>query len=145
MSTWRAELAENIKHLKKKVGVDGAKPFADRCGVSDNLIRQLTRGEGNPTLEKLELIAKSCQVDIYEILPSRTKDSTYKTNIKFSRAQPERTKLEEWINMQQEDGINYWAVAEAKMAIEFPSFAEYLKKRRGNCGTDRGCEDVSTG
>lgn len=37
--------------------------------------------------------------------------------------------IAEWIS-EQNDGIDYWEVAKAKMATEFPEFREWLKKRQ---------------
>jgi len=38
--------------------------------------------------------------------------------------------MAQWIS-EQNDGINYWEVAKAKLAQEFPDFKEWLKKHHG--------------
>lgn len=49
-----------------------------------------------------------------------------------------------WINTQ-DDGEKVWAWVSMEMEGKFPEYKEYLKKRKGHCGTDAGCSDVSTG
>lgn len=42
---------------------------------------------------------------------------------------PHHKDMTKWIS-EQNDGIDYWAVAKAKLARDFPEFKEWLKKTR---------------
>ena len=146
---WRSELASKIIFQMKRFGINGAKPFAKKCGVSDTLIRHILDGTGNPGIGKLEKIADECGVPIFDILPTgseealNNKPTSKLVDLKTSNHMQD---ISGWIfERQKNKSTNQYEYIKGHLEEHFPDFAEYLKKRRGENhqnGTDGA---VSTG
>jgi len=77
-------LGQTVLNYRKKKGLT-IREFADSSGISTSLISQIERGQANPSLSVLELLAKALNVPLYTLfineidttsLISRKKDRT---------------------------------------------------------------------
>ncbi|MBW6410659.1 helix-turn-helix domain-containing protein [Clostridium weizhouense] len=59
-------LGQTVLNYRKKNGMT-IREFADYSGISTSLISQIERGQGNPSLNVLELIAKSLNVPLFTL------------------------------------------------------------------------------
>ena len=86
-SALRIALGRTVRALRSAVGYS-QEGFADAIGVHRTYMGTLERGDGNPTLETLELIGKGLRIPVSELIraaetgrlpdvsPSDTKRST---------------------------------------------------------------------
>lgn len=56
-----------IKQLRQEKGLT-QKQFAQKCGLHKNYIGMIERGERNPSLINIEVIAKGLEVDISKLM-----------------------------------------------------------------------------
>jgi transcriptional regulator with XRE-family HTH domain len=56
-----------VKQLRKEQGLTQEK-FAKNCGLHKNYVGMVERGERNPSLTNIEIIAKGLQVTISELM-----------------------------------------------------------------------------
>ena len=59
-------LGQTIIHYRKKEGLT-IRQFAEQSGISTSLISQIERGQANPSLSVLELLAKALNVPLYTL------------------------------------------------------------------------------
>lgn len=59
-------LGQTVMNYRKKKGMT-IRRFADYAGISASLISQIERGQANPSLNVLELIAKALNVPLYTL------------------------------------------------------------------------------
>ncbi|WCN36176.1 helix-turn-helix transcriptional regulator [Aneurinibacillus uraniidurans] len=59
-------LGQTVLHYRKKNGMT-IREFADYAGISTSLISQIERGQANPSLSVLELIAKALNVPLFTL------------------------------------------------------------------------------
>lgn len=59
-------LGQTVLNYRKKKGMT-IREFADFAGISSSLISQIERGQANPSLSVLELIAQSLNVPLYTL------------------------------------------------------------------------------
>jgi len=59
-------LGQTVLNYRKKNGMT-IREFADYAGISTSLISQIERGQGNPSLSVLELIAKALNVPLFTL------------------------------------------------------------------------------
>ncbi len=106
--------------------------FSRKCGISEGTIRGYLKGTSSPNVENLLKIATAGHVSaawlIGEEQQSKPKKSATIIHAEFSN--PSMQEMALWIS-EQKDGINYWEVAKAKLAMDCPEFKEWLKKHRG--------------
>lgn len=62
----RNKLGETLLNYRKKTGMT-IRQFAEHSGISTSLISQLERGNANPSLSVLELIAKALNVPLFTL------------------------------------------------------------------------------
>lgn len=63
----RILLGKNVKYYRFRAGLT-QEGLAEKLNVSTNYIGRLERGQHNPSLAKLENIAKSLNIEVYELL-----------------------------------------------------------------------------
>ena len=66
-SALRVALGRTVRALRSAAGYS-QEGFADAIGVHRTYMGTLERGDGNPTLETLELIAAGIQISVSELL-----------------------------------------------------------------------------
>ena len=66
-SALRVALGQTVRALRSAAGYS-QEGFADAVGVHRTYMGTLERGDGNPTLETLELIATGLQIPVSELL-----------------------------------------------------------------------------
>lgn len=67
-SKFSEETGKRIKKIREKLGLTQAQ-VAKKAGININYFAVIERGEVNPSLEKLEKIAKALGVKSSDILP----------------------------------------------------------------------------
>lgn len=101
--------------------------FAQKCDIKQTTMLGYLNGTSQPNLENLIKISKANNVTIGWLAGEETSKKT--TTIHQHFPDPSMKEMALWIN-EQNDGINYWEIAKAKLAMEFPEFREWLKKSR---------------
>ena len=64
-------LGKNVKYYRFKAGLT-QEQLAERINASTNYVGRLERGQHNPSLAKIELIAHSLNIESYELLMKHT-------------------------------------------------------------------------
>ena len=59
-------LGQTLIHYRKREGLT-IRQFAEQSGISTSLISQIERGQANPSLSVLELLAKALNVPLYTL------------------------------------------------------------------------------
>ncbi len=115
------------ERLLSLIGNSGNRSFERKTGVSATNIRKYLKGDGLPTLKVLEKIAVANKVSISWLIG----EDEYPFGGEDIHPHFQNKSMQEmaqWIG-DQNDGINYWEVAKARLARDFPEFREWLKKR----------------
>lgn len=111
------------ERLSVLIGDSGKRSFERKTGVNAANIRKYLKGDSLPTLRVLEKIADSNRVSICWLIGEQEHPvGTCNSPI----ADKSMQEIAQWIS-EQNDGINYWEVAKAKLAQDFPEFKEWLK------------------
>lgn len=112
---------ERMNAIAKKVGSVNA--LAKKAGISQGGIRRYFSG-GEPSRIQLIALAKAADVSVAWLAG----EEEAKKEPPTIPTLPDKSMQEmaQWIS-EQNDGINYWEVAKAKLAKEFPEFKEWLK------------------
>lgn len=115
--------SRNLNALIKKGEVT---KFSRECGISEGTLRGYLRASTSPNVENLLKIAATASVSVAWLVGEEEE----KKQPLAIPTLPDKSMQEmaKWIN-EQNDGINYWEVAKAKLANEFPEFKEWLKKQ----------------
>lgn len=116
---------DRMQILAKNAGSVNA--LAKQAGISQSGIRRYFEG-GEPARPQLIALAKASGVSISWLITGE-EDPKKTTTIHQHFPNPSMKEMALWIS-EQDDGINYWEVAKAKLALEFPEFREWLKKHR---------------
>ena len=66
VSMYSRHLGQTLLHYRKKRGMT-IREFSQYAGISTSLISQMERGQANPSLQVLELLAKALQVPLYTL------------------------------------------------------------------------------
>lgn len=115
------------ERLSTLVGTTGNKAFERKTGVSAANIRKYLRGDGLPTLKVLQKIAKGNQVSICWLI-GEDEHPFGKAAIPSYFKNKSMVEMAKWIG-EQKDGIEYWEVAKARLARDFPDFKRWLRDR----------------
>ena len=115
------------ERLTVLVGDRGCASFERRTGISDTTVRQYLQGECLPTLKALEQIAVTNGVTVGWLIGEEPHPQL---SDQYYEEMPDKSMLEiaQWIG-EQKDGINYWEVLKAKLAIEYPDFKAWLREK----------------
>jgi transcriptional regulator with XRE-family HTH domain len=108
------------------VGERGNKNFERRTGVSEKSLLQYLQGDSLPTLKILEKIAAGNGVSIGWLIGEEAYLSV--DEIQMAPVNHSMEEICQWI-AEQHDGINYWEVLKAKLALEYPDFRAWLRER----------------
>jgi len=108
------------------IGERGSKNFERRTGVSEKNIKQYLQGDSLPTLKILEKIAAGNGVSIGWLIGEEA--YLHIEEMHPASANHTMTEICEWI-AEQQDGINYWEVLKAKLALEYPDFRAWLREK----------------
>lgn len=77
---------EHIKRLRQAAGLS-QEAFADRCGFARSYMSRIERGQGNPSLNAVEVLATALSIDVHElfIFPRRSSaDKNIKLRVPFA-------------------------------------------------------------
>lgn len=74
-ATLRKRFGDRIKELRQASGLS-QEVFADRCGLARSYMSRLERGQGNPSLDALEVLATALKVDVRDLFPVPAADGT---------------------------------------------------------------------
>jgi transcriptional regulator with XRE-family HTH domain len=62
----RKQFGLNVKHLRHASGVS-QEAFADRCGFARSYVSRVERGNANPSIDAIEVLANALQVEVIEL------------------------------------------------------------------------------
>lgn len=119
-----AAFIERMNAIAKKVGNVNA--LAKKAGISQGGIRRYFSG-GEPSRIQLIALAKAADVSVAWL--AGEEDEKKQSSAISALPDKSMQEMAQWIS-EQNDGINYWEVAKAKLAKEFPEFKEWLKTTR---------------
>ena len=104
-----------------------------RPGSRKGILEQYLAGDSLPNLQTLGKIAQASGVSIGWLIGEEQvpDDLEYK---KKEIANESLRELIEWIG-EQDDGINYWEVLKAKLAMENPQFLNWLEEEETTIAT----------
>ena len=117
-----------MRQLAENAGSVNA--LAKQAGISQSGIRRYFEG-GEPARPLIVALAKAGNVSVNWLISGEEDQPKKTTTIHQHFPNPSMKEMALWIN-EQDDGINYWEIAKAKLALEFPEFREWLKKHREN-------------
>lgn len=127
-----------MEFLAQKAGSVNA--LAKKAGLSQGGIRRYFSG-GEPSRPQLVALAKAGDVSVSWLICGEEHEQP-KAKVVPHLPNPSMRELAQWI-AEQNDGVNYWEVAKAKMALEYPEFKEWLKKRAEQHNSDKSQENKS--
>lgn len=113
------------ERLTLLIGNRGNRSFASDTGVNTENIRNYLRGDVLPTQKILKKIADANKVSICWLI-GEDEEFVERSTTHPHYQNKSMQEMAQWISAQN-DGINYWEVAKAKMAQDFPEFKEWLK------------------
>jgi transcriptional regulator with XRE-family HTH domain len=77
-ATLRQRFGDRIKTLRQAAGMS-QEAFADRCGLARSYMSRVERGQGNPSLDALEVLAAALKVEVRELFPSEAVEAAAET------------------------------------------------------------------
>lgn len=116
------------ERLAVLVGERGCTSFERRTGINEATLRMYLQGDSLPSLKSLEQIASTNGVTVGWLIGEEPHPQLAD---QFYEEMPDKSMLEiaQWIG-EQSDGINYWEVLKAKLALEYPDFRAWLKEKK---------------
>ena len=113
--------------LEELIGQSSLRSFGTKCGISESVLRKYLKETSEPGLGNLVKIALASNVTVGWLVGEGEEEQKKSTVIHTCLPDKSMQEMSQWIN-EQNDGINYWEVAKAKLAQDFPDFKEWLKK-----------------
>ncbi len=115
------------ERLATLVGTSGNDQFESNTGLTSANIHKYLSGEELPTLRVLGKIAEANKVSICWLIGEE--EHPFGSSAIHPHFQSKSMQeMAQWI-AQQNDGINYWEVAKARLVRDFPDFKEWLKRK----------------